>query len=295
MFLFYLFLEIIEVNLDDPDDHFQFKVYPCLEMEGVDGKKRYEGFFVTVESDIRFYLMDPKTEWYSCRIFSSNQLLVSTPASDYDLMYSREFVEEEYDTNGDAKPIRQIDDDALESIDAYNNRLNEDDDLQLKRKMKYYILNFPRGVQLSVKEIFAGATEDDYLDGNPLTVRTFHEQRDGVMNARTFVTWKVIDKARGSRKIGPGDLKPTSKMASKLGIGAVASQPNTAIATYKNLLQQQMHAQVQQQVQQQQAQAQQQVRSQAQAIANQMFQDWQAQQQQQQGPQPDNTGSMQDA
>jgi hypothetical protein len=296
LFSYYFnFIEFIQVNLDDPDDHFQFKVYPCPEMEGIDGKRRYDGFFITVESDIRYYIEDANTEWYSCRIFSENQLLISTPAGDYDHVNSRDFIEREYNIDGDPDDFEQIDADALESIDVYNNRLNEDDHLQASRKLKYYILGFPRGVELSVKEIFATSSEDNFLDGVPITVRTFHENREGIMNTRTYVTWKVIDKARGSRKIGPGERKPISKIASKLGIGNTATKPNTAISTYKSM-KQQVQAQMQAQMQQAQAQMQQQ----AQALAREMFRDWRSQSQagsaqQKQGAQPDGVGSMEDA
>lgn len=232
----FIFEENIEVNPDDPDDHFQFKIYPCLEMEGVDGKRRFEGYFISLESDIRWYLKDSQVEWYSCRIFSSNQLLVCTPGTDYDFEHSRDFIHTLYDLDGDDTGNIQLADDALESIDAYNNRLDEEENLKLSRKFKWYILTFPRDVVLSVKEIFDNATEDNYLDGEPLTVRTFHDQREGIVGTRTFCTWKVIDKSRGSRKIGPGDRKPTSKMAAKLGLSIPGGKGNTAVASYKHSL-----------------------------------------------------------
>lgn len=285
-------VENIDVNLDDPDDHFQFKIYPCVEIEGNDGKTRYDGFFIVLEQDIRFYFQDAKVEWYTCRIFSKNQLLVQTPAADWDFVNSRDFIEVEHAITGDPHLNTQLDDSALEAIDTYNNRIGEDETLQAERKFKHYILTFPPDVDLSVKEIFAQATEDAYLDGVPINVRTFHEEREGIMNTRTFVCWHVVDKSRGKRKIGPGDHKPTSKMATKLGIRNAAAKPNSAIATYQSQLNAQVQQEVHGRMQQAQGQMQQQVQQQARDLARQLYQEHLAQQQQQQ-PQPDGVGSNQ--
>lgn len=103
------------VNLQDPDDHFFFKIFPCKDITGRHPKTRYDGFLIIMETDNRWFYDDSTVDWYQLRIFSSNQLLATVPGQDYDFVFNRQHVLHQYDLEGDEDILEQMEDEEMDA------------------------------------------------------------------------------------------------------------------------------------------------------------------------------------
>lgn len=111
--------------------------------------KEYDGFYIIVHADRRFYQDDDKTEHITATLRSSNQVLLKIPSWDYDLLNSRD----EIAKMGVSKQG------LLAAVD--NSHTNGHD--SGARKYKYLLLNFKSPVVLSAECIHPGIEDTQQL------------------------------------------------------------------------------------------------------------------------------------
>jgi hypothetical protein len=221
------FLGEILVNLDDPDDHWMFKVYHLKPMITVK-KQHYEGYAISLPSaDRRWYAQDPHEKFFSARLVSPNQVLIRMIAYDYDHVHNLEFVETKHNRDTGSKMVTQAMESLKFSINAANNRREKNGrKLFEEYKWKHYVLTFPEDHTLSVKEI----QDEDEEDALALyeefhDICTFYERPEygnGIhfANSKDELTWYVIKKEERDFDISSKDVSRTGKSASRMGYGS---------------------------------------------------------------------------
>ena len=140
------------MNIDRPDANREAYVFVVEKLEGTTNKnEKFSGYFIVIPVDIRWVLSDKSVECYKARVFTQNQILITMPSWDYDLLHNRdEFV-----------GLSPAADENL--VDAMDDARHTFNDNRETRRFKHIMLDFPSDNVLSSKTINKNAGDDEIL------------------------------------------------------------------------------------------------------------------------------------
>ena len=182
-------------------------IYKVAELAGLDGKSWYKGFSIHKKVDGRYIYDDPRKDYYTARLWSSDSILVGYPSGTYEhYMYPESFKSE-------------VEKSIWVAMDEARNKYFED----TSRHTEYTLLKFTKpsdsdsdrdlGFKMSAREIH-GNTDGDETELELLyfPISNFHKGGAGQIESYMCV-WNVVrlDIAPGKR--GKPDAKPMSKAA----------------------------------------------------------------------------------
>ena len=129
-----------------------FVSFPVSNLVGVEKtKERYDGFCIQGEGDIRWFLEDSEIEWYSVCVWRNDCLLARIPAFEYSLLYNKDEIDQS----------THVSNEVTDSMDDARHYYEENKEHHM---WQYCLIEFPPGVSLSLKAIFADAGKNDELD-----------------------------------------------------------------------------------------------------------------------------------
>jgi hypothetical protein len=140
------------------EDNGPFTVYDlgqtleCIE-EGNEKGRLFYGHAVVIKMDLRFVVDDTSKQMYRARISSSNEIIVTSPAYDYNLLYNWDVFHNNQNPKLDPLWLDGMDD----ATDNYQQHV-------AGRELRHYKLTFPVDCKLSAKTIFSGAGADEWLE-----------------------------------------------------------------------------------------------------------------------------------
>ena len=142
--MFTLLLGNVTCNLYCPEATAPFYIYPISNIEGViKTEKRYDGFNIQLKADIHWLKEDEEVEWYSMRVWKGDGILAKVPAYEHTLLHNK------------------VSNNVIDAMDDGHHYYEENKE---SRMWQYYFIEFPPGVTLSSKAIFAEAGDDEELD-----------------------------------------------------------------------------------------------------------------------------------
>ena len=178
----------INVDLERPEQNNGFYVFDLGQtVQGVGDKwedKTFFGYAVARKMDIRFVLDDPKSQLFKCRVFASDELVVSEPAWDYNLLKNRDAVAD----NAKDNLVGAIDDSHEK---YYNGRYGPKEE----RFWAHYSLKFPGDPKLNASRIFLKAGNDEWCDLTIMPVKYEDDARVEIIGATAGqqITTKITD------------------------------------------------------------------------------------------------------
>jgi hypothetical protein len=145
------------VNTDYPERNGDVFIIDVPRMDGVDPDKKYCGYAI-------FFRMDPiwardykEIDWYSCKVYTPNKLLVKMPAWPYALF-----------SNEDWKILQtylRTKEPLLESLDNKRKGFATEQGQPKKDRMfKFILLDFGSEVKLSSKVVYSNAGEEEQCE-----------------------------------------------------------------------------------------------------------------------------------
>jgi len=196
----------VPVDVECPENNREFIIYDVgQELQGVgrEANRHFFGYWILLKVDIRWQLDDPKQTFWHARVFSDNQILVKTPAWDYDHKKNRDKF-----TGVQAYDLHSIDN----AHDLYKHSSPTRKDARFWR---HYLLVFPPDHELSAKKINAELEEDD--DENlPFEMIILD---NGKVGKTFYMAWHVARKdikGRKKGKVEDDDDEEVSKVAAQL-------------------------------------------------------------------------------
>lgn len=204
--------DVIPVNINRPEDNREVSIYKAEGLTGVkDVNAHFQGYWIVMKYDPRFYADDANVEWYKARVYSSNQVLITLPSFDYSQMHCRDQIV--------SSKCPQSCTDAID-----NGRLGYAKEEKI-RQWKYLLLDFPDSHVLSSSEVYSEAGEDEELDFELFPVSSVHPKIPKVSFTDYYIAFRVARTDVAAYKKGKLETQKskTSKGAAKLaalGLGA---------------------------------------------------------------------------
>lgn len=189
-------LDTIPVDLDHPEDNMTGGKVMWLKaknLKGVEGGKFegrfYDGAFILVEVDQRWFKTDKNTEHYTCTVYNKDELLLKVPSTDFDFLNDRDEVEKLVSRNKAPEEL-------LDAIDHAH------DQMLIKAKNEswkyvYLRLKFKSPVELAGEVLHKGIEDTQQLP----------PERLKFSSGRNFFYWKVARVDTESYKKGKAEKK----------------------------------------------------------------------------------------
>jgi hypothetical protein len=188
------------------------KIYSSMNIEGIDGKTWYFGFTVVLKIQAQYILDivgdDDQEDPYRLRQYTTNTLLLTLPATDYNFRNVRDQIA---DATSDDPLIDALDEELhweQERIDNGSEPL----------AMKNILIVFPENVNLVSKEVVNQSlvsNENEY-PALSLVLRETHRRSTGAQHAH-YVYWKVGRNDVTPNKKGKVQKKKKNRLAEEFG------------------------------------------------------------------------------
>lgn len=145
------------VNTDYPERNGDVFIIDVPRMDGVDPDKKYCGYAIFFRMDPRWARDYKEIDWYSCKVYAPNKLLVKMPAWPYALF-----------SNEDRKILQTYlrnKEPLLESLDNKRKGFATEQGQPKKDRMfKFILLDFGSEVKLSSKVVYSNAGEEEQCE-----------------------------------------------------------------------------------------------------------------------------------
>ena len=139
------------MNIDKPEANGEFFVLPIGNIQGVKPEERFAGFSIQVMGDMCWIRDDDDLEVYSAKVWGEDAILVMMPAFPFYVYKHQDKMVVHSDISRDVNN---------ECDDARHSFVND----MSNQKFKFYLLEFPPGVNLSSSKIFSEAGDEEELD-----------------------------------------------------------------------------------------------------------------------------------
>lgn len=206
---------LVTVDVDRPENNGPVHVYDVGQfLEGTGEHKGYQfyGYAIVYPMDIRYVLDDPKTQWYSARVSSTNKVLLQVPAWDYNQLKNRDSFQAS--SSETAKSL-------VPALDNAHDKYEKDQGAG--RNTGYIELVFPQDHELSAKIINANAGEDDVLELMVAPIKVAHQKAKITNREDYYAVWCVVSAHLAPRKKGKREddsaVSDASKLLASLGYG----------------------------------------------------------------------------
>eukprot|EP00980_Cylindrotheca_fusiformis_P020425 scaffold7476_cov68-Cylindrotheca_fusiformis.AAC.2 len=215
--------EIIHASTEFARFHRDIAVVPTKDIPGIDGKSYYDGFLLLVKFDVQYLYDNPNEEMLEAHLISSDNVLLKVPAAPYTLMFEQ--------TNFDA--------DCPDFVKAaIQNARHVYMDNKEEWQYKYYVIQFPHGVELNIHKINSAPSEDFKMGLSLIECET--ENRSfGFSQTDRYALWQVARTDTRASKRGNVDGKRQESslltlLKSKNSDQKMMGSPSLAAASFKN-------------------------------------------------------------
>ena len=198
----------------------EFAVFNLKDIQGVDGKSHFEGFFIQYMMDSRWIFDDLKVDPYTARLYSTNSVLFKVPAWSFSVLTCRD----DFDADCEANVTNAMDD-ARHAFFAKTGEILENT-MPEGKKWRYYLLQFPSEVQLDTKLINPTAGDDEELGLQIISVehkrpddpkQTSEENWGGWTVARTDTKAQKRGKVDTNQALSDAAAKFAARKATRKG------------------------------------------------------------------------------
>jgi hypothetical protein len=204
----------IDVDINYPAGNREGLVYPLTDIQGVDSKKHYCGYFVMVRMDLRHVMGDPNVEFYKASVHSPNCVKVTVPSWPCGPLHCRHEI------------AGNVDDCVTNAMDNARHACYADIE---KRQWKHFYFVFLDDHGLPAKDICDDAGEDNNkLELEIVPIKTANLTEKGAMNLRHWAAWKVARVDISPMKRGKIELSKKCRgaaLAKKLCASRAADAP----------------------------------------------------------------------
>jgi hypothetical protein len=189
----------IDVDIKHPECNREGHVYPLTDVQGVDSKKHYCGYYIMLRMDLRYVMADTNVEFYKASVHSPNCVKVTVPSWPHDQLMCRDEI------------AGNVDDCVTNAMDNARHAFHADME---KRQWKHFYFVFTEDHELSAKVIYDDAGEDnDELELEIVPIRTAHITDKGSTDLRHWAVWKVARVDISPMKRGKIESSKKSKAA----------------------------------------------------------------------------------
>ncbi len=88
----------IDVDIKHPENNREGVIYPLTDIQGVDSKKHYCGYYIMHRMDLRYVMGDANVEFYKASVCSPNCVKVTVPSWPHDQLMCRDEIAGNVDT-----------------------------------------------------------------------------------------------------------------------------------------------------------------------------------------------------